>query len=69
MKKLPLLARAFEDQSIEEFYKHAKDLAKPQKPKTVLRKKKINEPNSESRSKPSIETNRETKEDAGPIEA
>lgn len=44
IKKLPLLARAFEDQTIESFYDHAKKLSKPQKPEVKkpakLRKKK-----------------------------
>lgn len=55
MKKLPLLARAFEDQTIDSFYAYAKDLTKTKKPeiKTKTRKKKTPNETRENKNKES----------------
>lgn len=49
-KKIPLLAKAFEDHTPESFYEYAKKLNKPLKPEPEIktRKKKSNDSNAGS---------------------
>ncbi len=70
MKKLPLLARAFEDQTIDSFYAHAKDLMKTKKPEVKITKtrKKKNTNDNTSGPNPDPEANRETETHVGIIE-
>lgn len=66
MKKLPLLVRAFDEMTPEEFMIHSKSLSKVWKPKVKTRKKKADADTSGS--KPSVKRSRKTKTNVGVVE-
>lgn len=63
-----LLSKEFDQFTPEEFYKHAKGLVKPYKPK-VLKTRKLKTDENNTGPKPSIKRIRKTKKNVGAIEA